>query len=126
MSAKTLYARVSLWESGRMDVVELLGLDSLLGAMVLALGAAMVLGNGFAIYQNHRGRRPAKETGEFRAGRAWWLFGVGVLITIWGVASSARRVRPLRARGRERICPRCRLTTGDTYHRSLRRGRSRT
>jgi hypothetical protein len=70
-----------------MDVVELLGLDSLLGAMVLALGAAMVLGNGFAIYQNHRGRRPAKETGEFRAGRAWWLFGVGVLITIWGIAS---------------------------------------
>ena len=70
-----------------MDVVELLGLDSLLGAMVLALGAAMVLGNGLAIYQNHRGRRPPKAEGEFRAGRAWWLFGVGVVITFWGVAS---------------------------------------
>ena len=70
-----------------MDVTELLGLDTLLGAMVLALGGAMVLGNGFAIYQNHRGRRPPKAEGEFRAGRAWWLLAVGVVITIWGAAS---------------------------------------
>jgi hypothetical protein len=47
----------------------------------------MVLGNGFAIYQNHRGRRPPKVEGEFRAGRAWWLFGVGIVITVWGAAS---------------------------------------
>ncbi|MDX1450091.1 MAG: hypothetical protein R3246_13615 [Acidimicrobiia bacterium] len=70
-----------------MDVVDLLGLDSLLVQLALAVGAAMVLGNGYAIYQHRRGRAPAKVEGEFRATRAWWLFGVGALITIWGVAS---------------------------------------
>lgn len=72
-----------------MDIVDLLGLDTLLAQMILAVGAAMVLGNGFAIYQNKRGRTPEKAQGEFRAGRAWWLLGVGALITVWGVASLA-------------------------------------
>lgn len=70
-----------------MDVVDLLGLDTLLVQLALAVGAAMVLGNGFAIYQNRRGRRPEKVEGEFRATRAWWLLAVGGLITVWGVAS---------------------------------------
>ena len=67
--------------------MEVLGLDSLLGQFVLALGLAMVLGNGYAIYQNRRGRKPKDETGEFRAVRAYWLLAVGVLITIWGAVS---------------------------------------
>jgi hypothetical protein len=70
-----------------MDVVDLLGLDTLIAQLILAVGAAMVLGNGYAIYQNKRGRAPEKVEGEFRASRAWWLFGVGALITIWGIAS---------------------------------------
>jgi len=70
-----------------MDITELLGLDTLLAQLILAVGAAMVLGNLFAIYQNHRGRRPAKVEGEFRAGRAWWLLSVGLLISLWGFAS---------------------------------------
>ncbi len=70
-----------------MDVVDLLGLDSLLIQLALAVGAAMVLGNGFAIYQNKRGRAPDKVEGEFRASRAYWLLGVGSLIMIWGIAS---------------------------------------
>lgn len=69
------------------DVVEVLGLDSLLGQFVLALGLAMVLGNGYAIYQNRRGRKPKDERGEFRAGRAYWLLAVGLLITAWGAVS---------------------------------------
>ncbi len=70
-----------------MDIVDVLGLDSLLAQIILAIGGAMVLGNGFAIYQNRRGRAPKGVEGEFRAGRAWWLLGVGSLIAIWGIAS---------------------------------------
>lgn len=70
-----------------MDVIDVLGLDSLLAQMILAIGAAMVLGNGFAIYQHKRGRAPKGAEGSFRAGRAWWLLGVGAVISVWGVAS---------------------------------------
>jgi hypothetical protein len=71
------------------DAVDILGLDTLLAQLILALGLAMVLGNGYAIYMNHRGRAPAKATGEFRAARAYWLLGVGALIALWGGISLA-------------------------------------
>ena len=70
-----------------MDVVDLLGLDTLIVQLALALGAAMVLGNGYAIFQHKRGHSPEKAEGEFRASRAWWLLGVGALITVWALAS---------------------------------------
>ncbi|NNF70118.1 MAG: hypothetical protein HKN01_10125 [Acidimicrobiia bacterium] len=70
-----------------MDIVDVLGLDSLLAMAILAIGAAMVAGNGFAILQHRRGNAPAGTTGEFRAGRAWWLLAVGVVIFAWGLAS---------------------------------------
>lgn len=70
-----------------MDITELLGLDDLLAQFILAVGAAMVLGNGFAIYQHQRGRHPVEATGEFRTVRAWWLLAVGLLITVWGTGS---------------------------------------
>lgn len=66
---------------------QLLDLDLLVKQMALALGAAMVLGNLFAIIQDKRGKGPKGETGSFRAVRAYWLLGVGILITIWGAAS---------------------------------------
>ena len=69
------------------DVVDILGLDTLLAQMILAVGAAMVLGNGFAIYQHKRGRSPKRIKGEFRPSRAWWLSSVGMLITVWGAIS---------------------------------------
>lgn len=70
-----------------MDFVDLLGLDTLIVQLALAVGAAMVIGNGYAIYQHRRGKAPKGAAGEFRATRAWWLLAVGVLITIWGIAS---------------------------------------
>ncbi len=70
-----------------MTITELLGLDDLLAQMILAVGAAMVLGNGFAIFQHSRGRHPKGESGKFRAARAWWFVVVGLLITLWGFAS---------------------------------------
>ena len=68
-------------------MVQLVDLNLLVKQMALAFGAAMVLGNGYAIIQNKRGKTPKGETGEFRAVRAYWLFGVGLLIAIWGTAS---------------------------------------
>lgn len=66
---------------------QLVDLDLLVKQMALAFGGAMVLGNLFAIIQNKRGKAPKGETGEFRAVRAYWLLGVGLLIGIWGAAS---------------------------------------
>ena len=71
------------------DAVDILGLDSLLAQLILALGLAMVLGNGYAIYMNRQGKAPEKATGEFRAARAYWLLGVGALIALWGGISLA-------------------------------------
>ncbi len=70
-------------------MADILNLDALLAQLVLALGAALVLGNGAAIYMNWRGKAPKRAAGEFRATRAWFLLGVGVLIGTWGIASLA-------------------------------------
>ena len=66
------------------DVEALLDLDLLIKQLALALGLAMVIGNGYAIYKNRKGEKPKDEEGDFRAGRAYWLLGVGVLIALWG------------------------------------------
>jgi hypothetical protein len=66
---------------------QLLDLDLLMKQIALAFGAAMVIGNLFAIIQHKRGKAPKGESGEFRAGRAYWLLGVGLLIGIWGGVS---------------------------------------
>ena len=68
-------------------ITDVLGLDDLLAQFILAVGAAMVLGNGAAIWVHSQGKTPKKAAGEFRPARAWWLLGVGVVIAIWGVAS---------------------------------------
>ena len=66
---------------------QLLDLDLLMKQIALAFGAAMVIGNLFAIVQHKRGKAPEGESGEFRAGRAYWLLGVGLLIGVWGGVS---------------------------------------
>jgi hypothetical protein len=66
---------------------DIFGLESLFPEAVLAIGLAMVIGNGLAIYKNRRGERPQGVEGEFRPGRAWFLGAVGVVLTIWGAAS---------------------------------------
>lgn len=65
----------------------LLGLDTLLAQLITALGLALVAGNGLAIVNDRRGRRPKNLEGEFRPGRARFLLSVGVLISVWGIAS---------------------------------------
>ena len=69
------------------DVQDRFALDLLMKQLALALGLAMVLGNGYAIYKNRKGDKPKDEEGEFRPGRAYWLLAVGTLIAIWGAVS---------------------------------------
>ena len=66
------------------DIQEILNLDLLIKQLALALGLAMVIGNGYAIYKNRKGEKPKDEEGDFRPGRAYWLLGVGTLIALWG------------------------------------------
>jgi hypothetical protein len=72
-----------------MDITDILGLDDLLAQLILAVGAAMVIGNAAAIWTHHRGGSPKGAQGEFRPVRAWWLLAVGLLIAVWGIASWA-------------------------------------
>jgi len=66
---------------------DIFGLESLFPEAVLAIGLAMVIGNGLAIFKNRRGEHPRGVEGEFRPGRAWFLGTIGVLLTVWGAAS---------------------------------------
>ncbi|MEE8331973.1 MAG: hypothetical protein V3R84_09395 [Acidimicrobiia bacterium] len=67
--------------------MEIFDVDLLFKQAVLALGAALVLGNGYAMYQDRRGRKPKGADGEMRKGRAWFLMAVGIIIGAWGLAS---------------------------------------
>jgi hypothetical protein len=69
------------------DFVEILDLDRMLVLIVLAIGFAMVAGNGFAIWQHHKGNKPKGEEGEFRPARAYWLIAVGLIMMTWGLLS---------------------------------------
>ena len=67
--------------------MDIFNLNELLAQLILALGAALVLGNGYALLQARRGNKPKGLDGEIRRGRAWWLIAVGLVITVWGLGS---------------------------------------
>lgn len=60
--------------------------DDLLPLLVLALGAAMVVGNGLAL-----ARPPAEakegELGRAPAGRSAVMIGIGLVAAVWALAS---------------------------------------
>lgn len=66
---------------------DIFDIDSLLAQLITALGLALVAGNGLAIIRDRQGTLPEGVEGSFRAGRAWFLLVVGIVIGIWGVAS---------------------------------------
>jgi hypothetical protein len=72
-------------------VADFFDLDSLLAQLLLALGAALIAGNGYALLMARRGVKPKNAGGELRRGRAWWLLGVGIVITLWAGASLLAR-----------------------------------
>ena len=68
--------------------MDIFNLNELLAQLILALGAALVLGNGYALVQARRGNTPkGMEEQDIRKGRAWWLVAVGLVITVWGLGS---------------------------------------
>jgi hypothetical protein len=68
-------------------VTQILDLNSLLAQLILGLGAALVIGNLYALIMDRRGVKPKNAQGDLRVGRAWFLAGVGAIIAAWGLAS---------------------------------------
>ena len=66
---------------------DIFGLDTLVAQMVLALGAALLIGNGYALLMARRGVRPKGADGELRRGRAIFLTVIGALMAWWGLGS---------------------------------------
>jgi len=66
--------------------VDLFDINSLFPQLVLALGAALVGGNGLALWHHRQGRRP-QGLGELRVGRARWLIAVGLIMAGWALAT---------------------------------------
>ena len=67
--------------------MDIFNVNELLAQLMLAVGAALLAGNAFALIQNRRGVRPKNMDGELHTGRAWWLMAVGLIITVWASAS---------------------------------------
>lgn len=70
--------------------MDIFDIDSLFAQMMLAVGAALLVGNAYALLMARRGVRPAKAEGDLRRGRAWFLLAVGLVITAWSAASLLR------------------------------------
>ena len=68
-------------------MLEALGMDQIFAQMIVAIGLALVLGNGFAVFKHRRGERPEGVEGELRTGRVVFLIVVGLVMTIWGIAT---------------------------------------
>ena len=66
--------------------MDLFDINSLFPQLVLALGAALVGGNGLALWHQRQGRRP-EGLGPLRVGRARWLVVVGLVMVVWGLAT---------------------------------------
>ena len=66
-------------------VGDLLDFENLLPELVLALGLAMLIGNGVAWWKNRRGETPETvDDAMFRPGRAGFLIVIGVVLSVWG------------------------------------------
>jgi len=69
-------------------VGDLFDFDNLLPELVLALGLALLIGNGLAWWKHRRGETP-KDVPDavYRSGRVLFLIAVGVLLTVWGAVT---------------------------------------
>ncbi len=70
-----------------------IGVDTLLADLTVALGLAVLIGNGLAFYKARKGEKPegVDEEAQFRPSRAIFLMGAGIVITLWGIGSILSR-----------------------------------
>ena len=66
---------------------DILGIDTLFAELVTGLGLALLVGNLLAWHKHRKGEHPRGVEGEFRPGRVLFLLTIGLLMTVWGVAS---------------------------------------
>lgn len=67
---------------------DFLDIENLFPELILALGLALLIGNGLAWWKNRQGEAPKEvENAQYRPGRVIFLMAVGVLLTIWGAAT---------------------------------------
>jgi hypothetical protein len=68
--------------------VDIFDFESLLPQLVLALGLALIVGNGLAWWKHRRGESPdAVENARYRPGRVAFLSLVGILLTVWAAVT---------------------------------------
>jgi hypothetical protein len=69
-------------------VGDIFDFENLLPELILALGLALVIGNGLAWWKSRRGEAPrGVEDAQYRPGRVVFLTVVGTLLTVWGAVT---------------------------------------
>lgn len=67
---------------------DFLDIENLFPELILALGLALLIGNGLAWWKHRRGEAPSGvEDARYRPGRVAFLSAVGLLLTLWGAAT---------------------------------------
>jgi hypothetical protein len=69
-------------------VGDLFDIETLFPELVLALGLALIIGNGLAWWKHRKGEVPeGVAEASYRKGRVRWMMAVGVVLTTWGAVS---------------------------------------
>lgn len=69
-------------------VGDLFDFENLLPELILAIGLALLIGNGLAWWKHRRGETPKGiEEAQYRPGRVAFLSVVGLVLTIWGAVT---------------------------------------
>ena len=69
-------------------VGDLFDFENLLPELIIALGLALLIGNGLAWWKNRQGEAPKDvENATYRPGRVRFLMVVGLVLLIWGAVT---------------------------------------